>query len=325
MIGETVDRRALPGIVLLWASPAAVVAVLLLGWVLPRWLVFVVTQGLAKGLAIAGVVLLMRAGLVSFGQGLFYGAGAYTVGFAMRLWGVRETVVMVGLGLAVGTLLGALAGALVARYRGIFFAMLTLAFSMVLYGVLVKAYRVTGGSDGMPIAPPTVLGVSVGGERLGTVLYDTAVLCVVLTLYGASRYLASPLGYLMRAIRDNEVRVQYLGGSVRGAVFRTYVLAASLSALGGVVSALNVGHIDPDVAYWTTSGEFVFVTLLGGLEGIGAPLGGAVLYELVKSYAFKYAPYAWEMVVGVVMLAILLVSPDGLWAPLARRLRRASP
>jgi ABC-type branched-subunit amino acid transport system permease subunit len=309
-----------------WALVAAGIgAALALGWVLPRWLTFVVTQGLAKGLAVMGVVLLMRAGLVSFGQGLYYAGGAYAVGFAARLVGLREATGHAALGVAAGVLLGALVGVVVARYRSIFFAMLTLAFSMVLYGVLIKAYTVTGGSDGMPIPLPTLLGLPVPADRAGVIVYDVTIGCVALAVYVIARYLASPLGFLMRAIRDNEVRVQYLGGSVRRAIYRTYVLAAGLAALGGVLGAFNVGHIDPDLAYWTTSGEFVFVTLIGGLEGVGAPLGGAVAYELVKSYAFKYAPYAWEMVVGIAMLVIIFLFPEGVWVSLARRRRRTSP
>src|SRR5579875_1545768 len=153
------------------------------------------------------------------------------------LRGLREATGHAALGVAAGVLLGALVGVVVARYRSIFFAMLTLAFSMVLYGVLIKAYTVTGGSDGMPIPLPTLLGLPVPADRAGAIVYDVTIGCVALAVYVIARYLASPLGFLMRAIRDNEVRVQYLGGSVRRAIYRTYVLAAGLAALGGVLGA----------------------------------------------------------------------------------------
>ncbi len=293
-----------------------------LGLVLPEWLTFLVTLALAKGLVVLSVVLLMRAGLVSFGQGLFYAAGAYAVGFALNRWGLREAVILLGLGAATAMLMAAVIGLLVARYREIFFGMLSLALSMVLYGVLVKAYEVTGGTDGMRIAPPTILGVPVPDEHLRLTFYYLALLCIAVMLSLIYRYVHSPLGYLIRAVRDNEVRVAYLGGSVQRAIYLTYVLAAGLGGLGGVLVAVNVGHIDPELAYWTTSGEFVFIALLGGTGSVFAPLGGAILYEIIKSYAFKYAPYTWQMVLGAIMLVIILFLPGGLWTLVERALQR---
>jgi len=86
--------------------------------------------------------------------------------------------------------------------------------------------------------------------------------------------------------------------------------------------AINVGHIDPELAYWTTSGEFVFIALLGGAGSVFAPLGGAIIYELVKSYAFKYAPYTWQMALGAIMLVIILFLPGGLWTLVERAATR---
>jgi branched-chain amino acid transport system permease protein len=292
--------------------------------VLPAWIVFLLTVALAKGLAVLGVVLLMRAGLVSFGQSLFFATSAYAVGFAMRLWGVREAVIVTGLGVAASLAVAAVIGLLLARYREIFFAMLSLAFSMTLFGALVKAYPITGGSDGMGIATPTILGFALPGEQLRLALYAFTLVCTAMVVYLVSRYVDSPLGYAVRAVRDNEVRVEYLGISVQRIIYLTYLLAGGLGGLGGALVALNVGHIDPQLAYWTTSGEFVFVALLGGTASVFAPLAGSVVFELVRTYAFKYAPYTWQMTVGVAMLAIILFMPGGLWTVyevLARNVR----
>lgn len=294
-----------------------------LGFILPEWVVFLITLALAKGLVVLSVVLLMRAGLVSFGQGLFYAAGAYAAGFALNRWGVGEAVFLLAIGVATSMIVAALIGLLVARYREIFFGMLSLAFSMAFYGVLVKAYDLTGGTDGLGIAPPTILGAAVPEEQLRLASFYLALICAAAMLYLIYRYAQSPLGYLIRAVRDNEVRVAYLGGSVQRAIYLTYVLAAGLGGLGGVLVALNVGHIDPELAYWTTSGEFVFVALLGGAGSVFAPLGGAIIYELIKSYAFKYAPYTWQMALGAIMLVIILFLPGGLWTLVERAARRA--
>ena len=299
--------------------PGLLAALLLLGWTLPRWLNFLLTLALAKGLVVLGLVLLMRAGLVSFGQGLFFAAAAYAAAFAIKLWGVREAFLLLPLGMAAAAGLAVLTGLLSARYRAIFFAMLTLAFSMVLYGLLIKAYPLTGGSDGLRVAVPTVLGYAPDPQRARVLVYYLAVGAVAAAVSLVRRQAGSCFGTLTQAIRDNEVRVEYLGVPVRRAVLAVYLEAAVLAGMGGVLAALAVGHVDPNLAYWTTSGEFVFIALLGGAEGVLAPLAGAVLYEAVKAYAFKYAPYAWQMVMGVLMLLIILFLPSGLWAPLERR------
>lgn len=295
-----------------------------LGFILPDWIVFLLTLALAKGLVVLSVVLLMYGGLVSFGQGLFFAAGAYAVGFAMKLWGIQEALVVTGLGVATSMAMAALVGLLTARYREIFFAMLSLAFSMILYGILLKATSITGGSDGMGITQPTILGFTPPAERLRLTLYAFTLVCTSVMIYLVYRYLDSPLGYAVRAVRDNEVRVEYLGISVQRTVYVTYVLASGLGGLGGVLVALNVGHIDPNLAYWTTSGEFVFVALLGGTASVFAPLVGSIVFEIVRTYAFKYSPYTWQMTLGVLMLAIILFMPGGLWTiykASARRVR----
>ncbi|MBI3988844.1 MAG: branched-chain amino acid ABC transporter permease [candidate division NC10 bacterium] len=284
-----------------------------LGLVLPKWILFLLTLALAKGLVVLSVVLLMHAGLVSFGQGLFFATSAYTVGFAMKLLEIQEAVVLAGLGMATSIAVAALTGLLLARYREIFFAMLSLAISMILYGVLLKAYGITGGTDGMGIASPTILGLTPPPDRLRLAMYAFTLVTVTVMISFVHRYADSPLGYTVRAIRDNEVRLEYLGISVQRTIYLTYLLAGGLAGLGGVLVALNVGHIDPQLAYWTTSGEFVFVALLGGTGSVFAPLGGAIIFEFLRTYAFKYSPYTWQMTLGIIMLAIILFMPEGLW------------
>jgi branched-chain amino acid transport system permease protein len=304
-----------------WALVAlAVLAVA--GLVLPGWLVFLLTLAFAKGMAVLSVVVLMRVGLVSFGQGLFFAAAAYAAGFAMRGWGLREALLLVPLAVAVAVFLGAVVGLLVARYRQIFFAMLTLAFSMVLYGMLINAYTVTGGSDGIRIPTPSVLGIARAGEEARLPVYYLALACVAGSAWLVTRYTQAPAGYLAWSVRDNEVRVAYLGAPVNRIVYGAFLLASGLAGLGGVLMALNVGHVDPGLSYWTTSGELVFIAVLGGSGSVPGALAGAVVYEVLRSYAFKYAPYAWQMMVGAAMLLIILFLPGGLWSPVERWWRR---
>lgn len=280
---------------------------------LSPWIGFLLTVAASKGLVVLGIVLLMRAGLVSFGQGLFFAAGAYTVGFVMRAWELREALVLLALGVAASAVLAALVGPLMARYRDIFFAMLSLAFTMVAYGLLLNAYWLTGGTDGIGIRESTVAGIRLSGEALRRAYYYLSLLAAATCAVLVRRYEVSPLGYVARAVRLNEVRIEYLGASVQQAVLATYVLAGALAGLGGVLGAFAVGHVTPELAYWTTSGEFVMVALLAGSESILAPFIGSVVFELLRNYASKYSPYTWQLVMGSVMLAIILFLPGGLW------------
>jgi branched-chain amino acid transport system permease protein len=290
-------------------------ALLLIAPILPSWLLFLLTIAFAKGLVVLGVVLLLRGDLVSFGHGLYYACGAYAIGIALKDgFPVRDALVLVALGTLVATALAAVVGAFIARYRGIFFGMLSTAFTMILYSLLLKLRWLSGGTDGIPVRASTYLGIETSADTVRLIQYYFVLALTVAAVYVGYRVAASPLGYLMRAIHDNEIRVEYMGASVRRAIYRTYVLAGALGGLGGALAAVTVGHISPDMAYWTVSGEFVFVALFGGLGSVFAPMVGSVVFELVRNYAFKLSPYTWQMLLGGVLLGIILFAPGGLWS-----------
>jgi branched-chain amino acid transport system permease protein len=278
------------------------------------WVLFLLTVAGAKALAVLGVVLLLRGKLLTFGHALYYAVGAYAAGMAVKYLGVREALVLLALSLAAGVAMSAFLGLLVARYRAVYFALLNLAFSMVLYGILLKFYSVTGGTDGLGIAEPTLAGVRLAGESLRLAMYELTVILATLLVYFTYRFFMSPTGYTLRAVRDNEVRVEYMGVSVWRAVYVSYIIAGGLAAVAGGLIALSVGHITPDLAFWSQSGEFVFVAILGGIGSVLAPAVGSVLFEFVRNYAFEVSPYTWQMTLGVVLLLIIFFLPDGVWS-----------
>ena len=287
----------------------------------PGWMVYLLTVIVARALVVLGLVVLWRTGLMSFGQALYFGLGAYAVGLSQKYLGLRDAFALVLLGLAAAVFAAVILGFLLRQYRDIFFAMLSLAFSMILYGTLVKS-ETLGSTDGFAVAAPTFLGWKPGGA--GTqygLLFLTLAIGAVGT-YVVQRYLASPMGHLTTAIRDNEIRVEYLGASVRRAIQVKLGIAGALAGAGGVLSALAVGHIDPGMAYWTSSGEFVFVTILAGAGSVFAPLIGALVFETVRSFAVQYSPETWQMTLGTVLLLVIVFLPGGLWS-LAARLRGA--
>ena len=297
------------------------VALLAAGPLLPRWALFLLTISLAKALVVLGLLLLIRAGLVSFGQGLYFAAGAYAAGVLPQGPLLSDAIAMVLAGGAAAGAIAAVFGLLLARYRAIFFAMLSLAFSMILYGLLVKTSAL-GSTDGFNVSARTIAGVSAAGPRGRYAIYAlTAVTAFAATLW-MHRFLGSHLGRLAPAVRDNELRVEYLGASVRNVLHLDLIIAAVTAGLGGALTALAVGHIDPEMSYWTTSGEFVFVAILSGTASVLAPFLGAILLELLRSFAYEYSPNTWQLVVGGAMLLVILFLPGGLWT-LFGRWRRA--
>jgi len=294
------------------------ILVLIFGIVATDWLRFLVQMSLATFLVVLGVMLQMRAGLVSFGQGLFYCLGAYVAGMAGYFWGITDVFLLLLAGTAACLLLSVVLGFLLVRYRGIFYANFSLALSMILYGLLVKA-EILGSTDGFNVPHSTFLGFAPEGETLKITIFVLTSVIVYLVAVVLHRYLSSTYGYMGDAIRQNELRVEYLGASVRSLIHKVYVIAAAISGIGGVLTAISVGHVDPDLAYWTTSGEFVFVALLSGTANVIAPIVGTFLLELLRTYAFEYAPYTWQMILGVTMLLVIMFLPGGIWSIGAER------
>lgn len=298
-----------PGMVAVIGTAALLAA----GAVLPSWLRFYLQTALASGLAALGVMTLMRAGLVSFGHGLFFCLGGYAAGMSGHFWGISDALSLLALGLAASGAAAAALGFLMARYREIFFAMLSLALSMILYGLLARA-EFLGSTDGFNLPRTSYFGwVPQDGAR------DAASYVFSVVLAGAAafclhRYLASPMGLAGDSIRGNEIRVEYLGVSPRGVIHRKYILSAMLAGAGGTMLAVSVGHVDPEMAYWTTSGQFVFIALLSGAGNVAAPLVGAFLLEVVRIYAVEASPNTWQMILGATMLAVILFLPKGLWS-----------
>lgn len=291
---------------------------LAIGAFLPDWAIFLGIVSLAKGLVVLGLMLLWRTGLVSFGQGLFYGAGAYTVGILPQYVAITDALLLVTIAAIGAGLLAFLLGFLLRRYREIFFAMLCMAFSMIFYGVLVKSESL-GSTDGFNVVQTSFFGyVPADPLEMQRILYVVTAIAAWLACLFVHRYLASTMGSLTRAIRDNELRVEYLGFSAKQAVHFKFVVAGLLAGAGGALAAIAIGHVDPEMVWWIQSGEFVFVTILSGVGNVLAPLLGSVVFEILRTFAIQYAPNAWQFVVGGCLLAVIMFLPGGLWSLIER-------
>ena len=304
-----------PGRTILYGA-ALMAALLVAGLVMPRWLQFLCTMAISHGVVSLGIVLLMRSGVVSFGQGFVFGAGGYAAALAANHLGISDAFLLVAFGGGAAALLAAPIAPLLARYRSIFFAMLTLAISMVLYGVLVKSTAM-GGSDGFNVSRPTLLGAEVPAESANFALYAVAVIVVGILATAARIYSDSVRGLVSLAIRENELRVEYLGASVTGAIAVNFVFAAFLGGVGGALTLLALGHIEPGFSYWTTSGEFVFIAILAGHHSMLAVFAASLAVELVRSFSNLYFPHTWQLGMGIFLLLMIRFLPRGLgslWA-----------
>jgi ABC-type branched-subunit amino acid transport system permease subunit len=280
------------------------------------------TLALAKGLAVLGVIVLLQAGQVSFGHALYFAVSAYAAAFFGKAFGGGELLSMILVGVLAALIVGFAVGLFVVRYRHIFFGMLNLAFSMIFFSVLEKFYFVTGGSDGLPVPRPLVLGAEVGRTSFETILFYLALALCLVAAWATHRFLTSPIGNMMRTIKTNEVRLEYLGVSARGTLLVGYVISAGLCGLGGALTATAQGIVTPEYAWWVRSGEFVFIAILGGSGSVSGAFVGALIYETVRTYASAFAGDIWQLILGVVLLVVILYAPSGVTGLYTRLINR---
>lgn len=297
-------------------------ATLLLPLVAP-WLKTPLILGTAFGIAALGISILIVSGQISFGHALYVCLGGYAVAFALKRWTQLDSALLLALGAAVGALAGAVIGSFVVRYRGIFFGMLNLALSMVLYAALVKFFSITGGSDGVRLDRSPFFGVTMERSAFETTLLVSGVVLALLLGWLVQRYLRSPAGQALAAIKTNETRLEYVGISAYRTLWVGYVISAMLCGLSGAIFAIAQGLVTPEMGYWVRSGEIVFVAILGG---VGHPVGafiGAAVFEFVKLFAAAYLTGAWQMVLGFVLIAMVFLAPRGVSALLGAKRRPA--
>lgn len=288
---------------------------------MPPWLVSLATIAFANALVVLGLVILWRTGLVPFGQALFYAIGAYAVALIGHFTPVRDVFLVVLAGAACAGVAAYLIGFLLARYREIFFAMLSLAVSMILYGVLVKT-EALGSTDGFHVEAGTFFGLRPEGRALNLALFWLVLGFCAVSAWLVALFFNTVAGRLAVPARDNEIRLEFLGISVNRLIHLELVISGVLAGIGGALAALAIAHVDPNMAYWTTSGGFVFVAILAGAGSVAAAFVGSFVFELVRSMAVDLFPNAWQMTLGIALLLIILFLPEGLGSVL-RRLRRS--
>ena len=297
---------------------AAIVALAALPSFATPYYVTLILPALAYGIALLGFNLLFGyTGLLSFGHALFVAIGAYGAAVLTSKLGVKSfEVILLASGAA--AVVAAIPVALLSvRYVRIFFGILTLAFGMLFHSFLFKFYDLTGGDTGIRVLRPSLFGfefkdLDKTSFLVGPFYYYCLALLVVAALV-MWRLVHSPFGLQLSAIRENARKAEYLGVRVRLFRFIAFLISAFYCALGGVILAINTGQSDPELAYWTHSGELVFMTVLGGFASFFGPIVGAFTFILLKSELMGLTQY-WRFMLGLILvvIAVLIVRPAGL-------------
>jgi len=278
------------------------------------------TYGLTLAIAALGFNLLLGyTGLLSFGHSAFLGAGAYTVALMMRYLGVSSLELFILGGVVSSAALAALLGVVCVRHTRIFFAILTLALSQVLWTLAYKFFWITGGTDGLrvPFSKLTLLGGLIdfpGADAFARFItyyyyYVLVVFCVCTALMWL--IVNSPFGKTLQAIRDNETRARFLGVRIWRYRWLAFVVSGIFTGLAGILWVPLNGLVTPDVLYWPQSGKIVFFAVLGGFRNFAGPIVGAVIFNYLEVYAVAVTQY-WQITLGVILIVLVTFLPAGI-------------
>jgi branched-chain amino acid transport system permease protein len=303
----------------------ALVWVLLLA--MPFWLPFVggyVELGervVVLGLAAMSVnFLLGYTGVLSFGHAAYFGLGAYGAGMTIRYL-VPSTGAGLVVGILAGTLAGAIIGPLIVRLRGVYFAMVTIAFGQVFYFIAFRWNNVTGGDDGLLgwTRMPLNLGFTTVDILHNPRAFYYFILVVFAISVGAMAWiLRSPFGRTLIAIRENERRARFLGIPVDRHIWISWVISCCFVSVAGALYALLNNFVDPRALYWTQSGDFVIMAVLGGMRSFWGPLLGAAIFVLLQDYLSSQTQN-WMSFVGLFFVLVVLFFPRGILGAIRRK------
>jgi ABC-type branched-subunit amino acid transport system ATPase component/ABC-type branched-subunit amino acid transport system permease subunit len=317
-------------------NPRHPLVLLALGLILLPWFVLALgyTWGIATEVAIFALVglgynlLLGYSGLLSFGHGLFFGLAAYCVALSQIHWFPDDTLLPLLGGLLLATALGFAIGFLALRRRGVYFSLLTLAFTALTFSIVFRWTSFTGGENGLSgVQRHAPLGLPLDDPR---VFYYLTAGIVFVTAWLVWRVVQSPLGSVLVAIRENEQRARFAGYPVQRYKLAAFVISAAVVGLGGCLAAYLKLFVSADLVHVNFSGEILAMTIFGGMGSFLGPALGAFLYLMFREIASGYTA-AWQFWFGLLFMALILFSPLGvvglgerIVAPLRRRLAGAA-
>ena len=295
-----------------WRVPLSILVLCVLPFVLPSKALAV--NVLIYGLFAVGYNLLFGyTGLLSFGHAALFGGGAYLTGMAMVHFGFGWFSAM-AVGVLGSGVLAAVMGALSIRTKGIYFSMVTLALSQLVYYVALQASAWTGGENGLrgfTVSRIDLFGLSI--DFLDPMKkYYVLMVFAALALWLVSRLLNSPFGAVIEAIRENETRARACGYDVERTKLIAFVVSGLICGLAGAMSALHLAIVPLDSLHYQTSGLVVMMTMLGGAGSFFGPFVGALAFLLIEDLASSWTSH-WQLIAGLVFITFVLFLPKGLW------------
>lgn len=277
---------------------------------------------LTRIIAIACLVLSLDlvmgyCGVITLGQAALYGTSAYAVGNAC-IAGVTDPIALLAVGIVAGALTGVVSGVLITRFSGLPQLVISIAFGQLVAALANKLSAFTGGSDGLSgIAPSALFGVFdfdlVGNTSFG---FSLAVLTIVMMLL--LRFVRSPFGLMCRGIRDDALRARMIGTSVYPRLIAMYAVSGAVAGVGGALSAINVGVVGLDSVSFELSAEALVMLVVGGAGSLWGALFGAVLFQIFQHIVGAASPFQWMTIVGLVLVAITLFAPKGIYSVVRR-------
>ncbi|MHC4457813.1 MAG: branched-chain amino acid ABC transporter permease [Planctomycetota bacterium] len=270
------------------------------------------TEILILGLFTLSVDIIMGyTGLVSLGPAAFFGIGAYSA--ALTLLNIANSIWLAFLVTIVFSWIAAwLIGYLSIRIKGVYFAMLSLAFAEMFHEVAFNWQSLTGGSDGLTGVPKPEIGIASFTLSLSNsyVLFYFVLIVVILVYYACVRLVNSPFGRVLQAICDNEERTEFVGFDIRIFKRRAFIVSGIIGGISGALFAL-LRFVDPDVLHWFTSAQALVMNLFGGMGTLYGPIIGAVVFLFSKDLISSYTEH-WRLILGIIFVGFVLYSPQGI-------------
>jgi branched-chain amino acid transport system permease protein len=309
---------------------SADIAVWVLLLTMPYWLDWVGgytalgSQVLVLALAAMSLNFLLGfTGVLSFGHAAYFGLGVYGAGLTIKYL-IPNTLAGMAVGVIAGTFSAAIIGMLIVRLRGIYFAMVTIAFGQVFYFIAYRWNSVTGGDDGLSgwQRVPIDLGfanVDILGN--GRAFYYFVLIFFAIAVAIMAALLHSPFGRTLLAIRENERRARFLGIPVDRHIWLSWVISCLFVSLAGTLYALLNNFADPHDLRWDQSGDFVIMAVLGGMRAFWGPLIGAAIFVVLQDYVSSQTAN-WMSFIGLFFVLVVLFFPRGVLGVLRVRTER---
>ena len=264
--------------------------------------------------------LLGYTGVLSFGHAAYFGLGAYGAAVVMKYY-VESTPLAVVFGVILGTAAAAIIGPLIARLRGVYFAMCTIAFGQVFYFIAFQWRDFTGGDDGLSAwhrSPINFGFATLDILNSNYAFYYFALAFFALAVGIMAFLLRSPFGRTLLAIRENERRARFLGIPVDRHIWMSWVISCAFVSLAGALYALLNDFVDPRALRWDQSGNFVIMTVLGGMRSFWGPLIGAAIFIVLQDYISSHTEN-WMSFVGLILMLVVLFFPRGVLGLVKRK------